>query len=219
MTIPNWLKGHVDEKGLERIRAAVMKAERETSAEIVPMIVRESTQTGHVEPLIFFATLALWWGLAPYLAVWLSKPELPYFVFEAAALPLAAVAALGLGRFSSVRRFCTTRADRVSSAMLRAQLEFYELGIRSTENRTGVLIFVSFLEHGVSVLADEAIARRLPAETWDELVSGLTARIRKGDFAGGMVGAIEDCGQRLKEIFPRSPDDQDELPNRLVIED
>lgn len=218
MEVPVWLKHQLDGDGLQRIRASVEAAEKKTCAEIVPMIVRESSQTGHVIVVIFFALLAILFCFSPLLVAPATSLGLPLSALELGGVLAAGGVAWALSRIESVRRLCTPRADRISSALLRAQLEFYEAGITGTSGRTGLLIFVSFLERQAVVLADQAIAAKFKQETWDEVVHLLTERVHAGDFAEGMCRAIKRCGELLERDFPRSADDADELPNRLIIE-
>jgi putative membrane protein len=96
----------------------------------------------------------------------------------------------------------------------RAALEQF---VRSgTRNRTGVLIFVSLAEHYVRIVADEAIAQKVHGSEWQAAVDALTAHMRIGRIAAGLIAAIERCGAVLAEHAP--PDGSgDELPNRLYV--
>jgi putative membrane protein len=80
------------------------------------------------------------------------------------------------------------------------------------------LILISLLEHRVEVLADKGINEKVSAGTWDEIVHIITAGLKSGNACDGFCQAIERCGEILAQHFPRSPDDQDELANKLVTE-
>ncbi len=219
LQVPSWLHRYVDSDGLRRLEGAVRDAEKQTSAEIVPMIVRESSHTGHVRWVLFLASLALFVGLIPFFYTHELAQQWPLGLIEIFAFCAAYLLAVLLERAERVRRFCVPRSDRVSAANLRAQLEFYESGVTSTQGRTGILIFVSLLERQAVVLADQAIAKRFSAETWDQLVHLLIGQTRQGDFVGGMSAAIHRCGELLSKDFPRSETDRNELQNRLRIEE
>jgi len=96
----------------------------------------------------------------------------------------------------------------------RAALEQF---VRSgTRNRTGVLIFFLLAEHYVRIVADEAIAQKVHGSEWQAAVDALTAHMRIGRIAAGLIAAIERCGAVLAEHAP--PDGSgDELPNRLYV--
>ena len=99
----------------------------------------------------------------------------------------------------------------------RAALEQFVLrGVSRTGNRTGVLVFVSLAEHYVRIVADEAIAQKVHGSEWQAAVDALTAHMRIGRIAAGLIAAIERCGAVLAEHAP--PDGSgDELPNRLYV--
>ena len=82
-------------------------------------------------------------------------------------------------------------------------------------NRTGVLVFVSLAEHYVRIVADEAIAQKVHGSEWQAAVDALTAHMRSGRIAAGLIAAIERCAV-LAEHAP--PDGSgDELPDRLYV--
>jgi putative membrane protein len=98
-----------------------------------------------------------------------------------------------------------------------ASLEFFVRGLHLTEERTGVLIFVSVDDHVAEILADEGIHRHVGPDPWVEAVAALLARLREGQPAEGFVDAIAIAGAVLAQHVPPRPDNPDELPNRLVV--
>ena len=87
---------------------------------------------------------------------------------------------------------------------------------RRTHGRTGILIYLSMREHRAQIVADEAIASKVPAETWGEAMAAMLEHISDGRCADGMIAAVEKVGAVLAEHFPRAEDDQNELPDRLI---
>lgn len=71
-------------------------------------------------------------------------------------------------------------------------------------------------EHYVRIVADEAIAQKVHGSEWQAAVDALTAHMRSGRIAAGLIAAIERCGAVLAEHAP--PDGSgDELPDRLYV--
>ena len=95
--------------------------------------------------------------------------------------------------------------------------QFLTRGIHLTAKRTGVLIHVSFEDHVVEVIADEAIYAKVPKDHWADTAALLLDGIRRGDTADGFVRAIAHAGDALSTHFPKSGTNPDELPNCLVI--
>ncbi|PKN46817.1 MAG: hypothetical protein CVU59_04925 [Deltaproteobacteria bacterium HGW-Deltaproteobacteria-17] len=210
-TIQNdWALSILDDAARQRLEEAVVRAERRTSGEIVPMLVRASAATGHVAPLLLLLLCTL--GLAALDAAGLSN-----WWSVALLAGLSIPVAVGLSRVPFLRRLLTSRADLEGQVFMRAHLEFLSAGLDRTTGATGVLIFVSWAERRVVVLADRAISDLLPPQTWEAVRDALLAGIRRGDTAGGFVAAIDLCADILEKHFPIRPDDVDELPNAPVI--
>lgn len=88
---------------------------------------------------------------------------------------------------------------------------------RRTHGRTGILIYLSMKEHRAEIVADEPIAAIVDAEVWGEAMADMLAEIKKGHTAEGMAAGVRDVGEVLSEHFPRDADDQNELPDRLIM--
>ncbi len=190
------------------VERAVEEAERTTSGEIIPMVVDRSdgylgVRAAGAAVLAFIAGIAvLGLGLDPWL--WLPPAQVGIF----------ALASWGLGHRRILRYLIPSRirAERVDRA---ARLAFLENGLVETRDRTGILIFISLLEHRVEILADRGIDSHVDEDIWDGLVLRMLAAIREGRAEEGLVEAIRECGELLAAHFPPRPDDTDELENRL----
>jgi putative membrane protein len=202
---------------IKQVSTAVAEAEKRTSGEIVPMIVKRSSMVGHV-PL----QLVLFW-LILVLVLHVTLHTLIYNIFS---LPMfltvgviGAVAFWFLGRCEFLQRLLVPPRDQHFSVLARAQLEFTAQKIQNTVDHTGILIFVSLMERQCVVLADEGIASKLKPETWKSVVDQVIDGVKNGHPAEGLVKAIHTCGDLLSEFFPLKQGDTNELPNELVIKD
>ncbi len=192
----------------------VREAEGGTSGEIVVAVERASGRHA-----------AAPWRLAGLLAgaallgAGLLRPETS--LLEAFGLQALAVAlAHGLGRVDAVRRAFASEAELEQAARRAAVQAFEHHGLRRTRERTGILIYVTLLEHRVVVLGDEAVDRALgPDESWDEVVALVLDGLRSGRATDGIVSAVRRCGEILSHPLPPRPDDRDELPHGLVLHD
>ncbi len=81
----------------------------------------------------------------------------------------------------------------------------------------GVLIFVSVAERHVEILADSGIEQRVPKETWQSIVDGLTHEIAAGRAIEGFIAAVESVGTHLATHFPPGSADRNELPDHLIV--
>ena len=197
----------------ERIQQVVIAAEKNTSGEIVPMIVSASGPYAEIELSglvvgLVLGTLAasFWhdpWGSVQIYLFWPVVGALLGFVI--CSIP-------------SLKRRMISK-DRIADAVhTRSLAAFTGQGLHHTRAETGILIFVSLLEHRVVVLADRGINEKVEAGTWNEIVNMITESLKSGNSCDGFCKTIERCGEILAKHFPRSVDDRDELPNKLVTE-
>lgn len=196
----------------ETVHEALRAAERTTIGEIVPVVVERSDAHPGAPWLSALSFLLI--GTA------LLTPHLPW---ERPALFLScqlALGALGWGIARALpdyrRRFVPfARATEVCEEQ--AVQEFFGNGLHETEQRTGVLLFVSLLEHRVVVLADRGVAERVEQDTWAETDRAILDGIRAGSLRDGLVAGIQRAGEVLAEHFPYEEGDRNELPDRLIV--
>ncbi len=85
-------------------------------------------------------------------------------------------------------------------------------GVARTDDRSGVLIFVSLAERYARIIADDGIAGRVPQREWQGAVDALIAHMREGRVDDGfIVAAIEQSADKLAAHFPRTAADRSEL--------
>tara|TARA_R110002072_G_scaffold10569_35_gene49271 strand:+ start:1479 stop:2282 length:804 start_codon:yes stop_codon:yes gene_type:complete len=109
----------------------------------------------------------------------------------------------------------STRATEMATEQ--AIQEFYAHDLHRTEAQTGVLIFVSLLEHRVTVLGDKGISDKLDASHWTKVDEAVIEGIRSRSMKDGLSRGIGLCADVLAEHFPGSHDDQNEVPNHVIV--
>lgn len=200
------------EEQKEEIRRAVAEAESRSLGEIVPMVIDRSGNY-HQFPLtgaILFTFLVALTGVA-------LRPQT-----TAVQLLLAEVVIFWIC-FKIIEKSDRLWAWLIPDSLMekavarRAEEAFYEHRLHETKDKTGVLIFLSLLEHRVHLLADAGIHKKVPAETWESLVRQITAEMKEGHPFEALHHAVAACGGLLAEHFPKEPGDIDELPNQLRI--
>jgi putative membrane protein len=108
------------------------------------------------------------------------------------------------------------RSLQEEQARRHAHQLFLDLGLSSTKDHTGVLLFVSVAEHYVEIIADRGIQAHADTKVWDAIVADFTAKVRAGQVAEGFIAAIKACTAVMAEHHPWHPGDVNELPNRLI---
>ncbi len=201
----------------ERLAAVIGEMEDKTSGEIRLMIVRRSSATAHVQPLLWSLLVA-----ATFLILWYGRHDVVlwegWWLWPAIVVVHAGIA-WALSRFDSVQRRLTPFRDLKHQVEVRAEVEFTREGLTETRSRTGILLFVSLLERQAVVLADKGIAGRVEAGTWDQVIATILEGARSGRWAEKFEVAIRLCGGYLAAHFPQEAGDTNELSNAVIIKD
>lgn len=200
----------ISQQDQQRISSAIRAVEQKTSGEVVCVLARRTTESAAL-PIVLSAivALALPWVLVAFTTLTVQRIlvlQVMAFVLVAGVLCLPAV------RFAMI-----PRAARRAAAHRAAMEQFHIRGIARTQDRCGVLIFVSLEDRYVRVVADDGIAARVPQSQWQGAVDSLLAHMRDGRIADGFIAAIDACGQELAAHFPRKADTRDELRNRIYL--
>jgi putative membrane protein len=212
-----WIKKYISKNDIQKIEEAVENAERFTTGEIVPVIVLRSSAVGHVPLTLTLLVLVVFSAIeAPFhefLAETSWKWMWPFLI-----IPVYYSAHL-LAQIPWLQRIFVPQKDEIEQVHKRAQLEFHANKINRTSGGTGILIFVSVMERKAVVLADEGIAQKLPADTWQHILQAFRHQLSQDQWALGFQQAIEQCGELLKTHFPIAVAKENELKNSLIIKD
>jgi putative membrane protein len=157
-----------------------------------------------------------WWHDA-LLSGWRAEPslrELLTFLMILAVAKFTVV--LLILKYMPLRLLLTPGATKTRRVRRRALAVFKAAAERRTAGRTGILIYLSMGEHRAEIMGDAAITSVTTPDTWGEAMADLVAHVKQGRIADGMIAAIEDIGVVLSEHFPRSAEDKNEIPDKLI---
>ncbi len=211
------IKSRFTPEELERIKSAVRVAEDKISGEIVPVFVERSGfytianyRGGILLAGITFIAIIIFDRYIPELAI--LDPMLIFFL-----VVLAGILGGALTHFIPfIKRRLISREHLDQATRKRAEGAFLEEEVFNTRQRTGILIFISFFEHEVMVLADRGISKVVEQKEWDEMVQYIIEKVRQGQITEGIENAIHRCGKILLEKgFLKSADDINELRDDL----
>ena len=91
---------------------------------------------------------------------------------------------------------------RGASARERAIAMFGKLRVWDTEGNNGVLIYLLLAERRIEIVADRGITQRVPEGTWQDISNAMGAAFKCGDYAGGLLDAVDRVGALLAQHFP-----------------
>lgn len=95
--------------------------------------------------------------------------------------------------------------------------EFIRLGIKKTQDNTGVLIYILLKEREFYVLADSGINEKVPENTWEAIKHEMQNMFKQGNFCDGILNGLESIGKILSLNFPIKEGDLNELSNKVVL--
>ena len=211
------------------IAAAVRLAEEGTNGEIVTIATERSDAYHDVALHYAIAAVLATTTLAALFPAWIDhlvalvrggwatdhEPTIGFLVLlivQAGAFLLVRL----LLSWMPLRLALTPRATKARRVRRRA-VQYFKVGAeRRTAARVGILLYVSRDEHVAEIVADSAIHAVVPNEAWGEAMAALVDHLREGRTADGMVAAIARIGTVLAGHFPKTGDDTNELPDRLI---
>jgi uncharacterized membrane protein len=92
---------------------------------------------------------------------------------------------------------------------------FNRLEMFKTKDRNGILIYVAKEDRKLAIIGDKNINEKVPENYWKNTKNQLIDSFKKEDYVNGLVQAIFDVGEKLKNYFPYNEDDRNELLNDL----
>lgn len=95
---------------------------------------------------------------------------------------------------------------------------FKHLKLNETKLRNGVLIYLAIKDHKFAILGDEGINHVVESNFWNDVKDLMLNHFKEGEFAEGLVKAIERCGEKLQAFFPYQTDDVNEIPDDISYE-
>jgi putative membrane protein len=213
----NLAKKFLTDSEKKQIRDTVTKAEKTTSGEIVVMVVPASYHYPMADILgaVAFSlpislVLAMWVGAF----LWIGPQNMWFF--------LGIFCVLFTGFYFAFKQFPRLKRVFISKKEIDEEVQeaaltgFFREGLYKTRDETGVLIFISILEHKVIVLADRGINAKLPANTWKDIVDRIVLGIREQRQTDAICQAVEAIGRLLAQHFPIKADDTDELKSLII---
>lgn len=212
-----------------KVSAAVAAAEAHSAGEIVTIVTDRSD--GYTDVAMAWAVLAAVTALTAFSL----RPEFSLAVYDRLLGDwgsewshrgiLVLATALAVGKFIAMMVLQMWQPFKfalipgiVKSARVRARaVSCFKVGAeRRTHGRTGIVIFLSMREHRAEIVADQAIADKVSPEVWGAAMAAMLGHIRAGQTADGLAAAVEQVGAVLAQHFPRTEEDKNELPDRLI---
>lgn len=216
----------LNERAFAVIKSSVQTIESATSGEIALALTAESSSYAFWELFAAVIASAVFFALLlPFAKNILQFSARFFWVVPAWYMPFvygcgilsAIIAVFFLANIRAIDRLIVPKSVFRQSVYERALRYFSESGVYKTSDRSGVLIFASYLEKHVFILADTGIAQKIEQAVWDKIAAKLASDLGKGSGEKAFLCALEECGALLAKYFPKKSEGRSELPDGLAV--
>lgn len=216
----------LSDEELKRISESVNSAEKTTSGEIATAIIKESSDYAFYELAfsliiggLYFIGIMLFSGSVES---WLKSLFWDYnpiylSIFTGFSIFIVIGISYVLSNIPVIDRFIIPKKVMQKKVHNRAVRHFIESGTCYTQDRTGILIFISQMERKVVLLADKGINERIPQSRWDKIVSDLVDGIKRENIVDSITNSVKACGEILRVEFPIKEGDINELSDDIQV--
>lgn len=106
---------------------------------------------------------------------------------------------------------------RIRTARERALEVFAELGVWSTRESNGVLIYVLLAERDVEIVADRGSEGRVTDSEWQHVCTLIEHEFAAGRWRDGVLRGVEAASLLLTREFPADGANPNEQPDRPAV--
>ncbi|WP_416190699.1 TPM domain-containing protein [Neisseria sp. CCUG12390] len=122
-------------------------------------------------------------------------------------------------RFVVESRYASSEVLAGLDPHTRALQWFGQLGVWDTEHNSGVLVYVSFADHVVEIIADRGVSRKVPQEKWQEICDLIRTFFREEEYIKGLETGLQAVNDVLAEFYPQELNAiyRDDLDNDVMM--
>lgn len=107
----------------------------------------------------------------------------------------------------------------------RAEGYFSDLRIWDTAQNNGLLLYILFADNAIEIVADRGLTGLIffehrtmeMSEVFQLICERLMKSCKEGRYGSGISDAVISLGKAMGMLYPKSPDDKNELPNETVF--
>jgi putative membrane protein len=188
--------------------SAIEDIERGSAAEVVVAVRRRSAAYLHANLAIGAAA-----AIAGLAAMLFSAHVFALSSILVDPFVVGGIAGVVVELLPGVKRGLSPRAMRRREVLRAARATFVERGIHRTRDRSGLLVYISWLEREVALVGDAGIERVLSDDARTEAARALTTAMPAGGAA--VARELARLAPALAAGLPCRADDTNELPDAI----
>ena len=198
----------LDDAARTAFKRAIETIEGASAAEVVVAMRRRSAAYRHANAIVGVACAFAGLAAMLYASHVFQLSSILVDPFVVGGLAAALVELLPHVKYALTRP--TTRAEHVLRA---ARATFVERGVHHTIGRSGLLVYISWLERRIALVADAGLAAALPDGVLARAEADLTRAMPRGGTE--VARTLEALAPEFARALPVGPDDVNELPDSI----
>lgn len=201
---------YLSEKEKQKISKEIEDLEKQSSAELVAVITKQSSSYKYENILVSLIFVILF-SIIALLVNDISATRLfqcqviilffSYFIFI---------------EFDSLLLKVLPKAYRYNKSSKYANKQFINLGLKTTKTKQAIMFFVSIDEKFVEIITDSKIKEKIEDSYWQTIVDSFILDVKNKQLKEGYLKAIKSCNKILIKNFPIQEDDENELSNEVI---
>ncbi len=169
-----------------------------------------------------YRDISLWFGLA-FLFVFYTFFMFAPIEFDVYLIYVFTILSFFVGYFLSelvpvIKSKFIKQKKLEKNSEIYARAIFQKGGIRFTNDKIGVLIYVSLFEKKVIILADRGAETAVPDEEWTKIKSGFQNIYNKSSITNAFIEELKNCKPIFSQYIPPIENDINELPDDLEVD-
>lgn len=198
---------NINEK--EQIQEEIKNLEKKSSAELVAVITKYSSSYKY-EILVFSLLVSVFISIV---LLFTNINTIEFFQIQ--VLSFFALYLL-TNSFKKIVLLFLPKRYKYEKASINAKKEFYNLGIKDTKTKLGIMFYVSIEEKYVEIITDSGIKSKISDNYWQDIVDEFIKDVKNNQFSKGYKKAIKECSNTLIDNFPIQENDKNELSNEVI---
>ncbi|WP_321313085.1 TPM domain-containing protein [Halarcobacter sp.] len=198
---------NINEK--EQIQEEIKTLETKSSAELVAVITKYSSSY-RFETLVFSLLISVFISI---ILLFADIDTIKFFQIQ--VLSFFALFFL-TSSFKKILLTFLPKKYKYEKASINAKKEFYNLGIKDTKTKLGIMFYVSIEEKYVEIITDTGIKSKISDNYWQDIVNEFIKDVKNNQFSIGYKKAIKECSETLIKSFPIQDNDKNELSNEVI---
>ncbi len=188
--------------------------ENNSLVEVVSIIRQQSERYKDIGFLLAAIVTGLIFSI---LTVIISAEINPYLIYLITIVTFPASYFL-LMLFPSFLMLFVSKSRKEKAVEIMGRAIFQKGGIRFTEQRIGVLFFVSYIEKSVLILADRGVIEAVPQEEFDKIQAQFDEIFNSQSISEDFLKVLSSTKEIFAQYIPPVENDINELPDDLKVD-